>query len=83
MTSIDPYGCREAFRRLDDFLDRELAPAEIALVEAHLEVCAVCAREFRFEATVLSAVRGKVQRISVPDGLHARIWDRIRRHGGG
>jgi len=83
MRSIDPTRCREVFRRLDDYLDRELTPAEIVLVERHLEVCAVCAREFRFEATVLDHVRGKVRRLSVPAGLYARVWDRIRRGGGG
>jgi anti-sigma factor (TIGR02949 family) len=79
MERIDAYDCREAFSRLDDYLDRELTPDEIARVEAHLETCAMCAREFRFEATVIADARGKLQRIAVPPGLHARVWDRVRR----
>ena len=46
--------CEEAFRRLDDFLDRRLARAEMHLIEEHLEICAACAREFTFEASVLN-----------------------------
>lgn len=68
-----PYDCREAFRRLDDFLDRELTAAEMEAVRAHLLDCAVCAREFEFEAAWIRNVRAKVQRIDVSADLKARI----------
>ena len=73
MSPLDRYGCEEAFRRLDDFLDRELAATEAALVQAHLEVCAGCAREFAFEASVLRGVRRKMRQIDVPEELQARV----------
>jgi anti-sigma factor (TIGR02949 family) len=73
MAQIDRYTCEETFRRLDDYLDRELAPHEIALVQAHLEVCAICASEYTFEASALERLRDKLQRIPAPVGLRAKI----------
>jgi anti-sigma factor (TIGR02949 family) len=75
--------CEETFRRLDDFLDRELAAAEMDLVRQHLETCAGCAQEFDFEASVLLEVRAKVQRIAAPDELLSRITRLIARERDG
>ena len=74
--------CEEAFRRLDDFLDRRLAHREMHLIEEHLEICAACAREFTFEASVLTGVRRKLRQLSVPPDLLARIAAQIRAAGG-
>ncbi len=71
--------CEETFRRLDDFVDRELTPEEMALVRDHLESCAACAGEYRFEAEVLDAVRSKLRRIAVPSDLVQRISESIRK----
>ena len=57
MALVDRYTCEDAFRRLDDYLDRELTDREIAKIEEHLRYCAVCASEYRFEASVLNCVR--------------------------
>jgi len=73
MTHLNRYTCEEAFRRLDDYLDRELSAEEMTLVHEHLEICAGCAREFNFEASVLRGVREKLQQIDLPDSLQARI----------
>ena len=76
MTHLDRlnrYTCEEAFRRLDDYLDRELTPEETALVQEHLEICAGCAREFNFEASVLGGVRDKLRQIDLPPSLQSRI----------
>jgi anti-sigma factor (TIGR02949 family) len=73
MTHLNRYTCEEAFRRLDDYLDRELSAEEMTLVHEHLEICAGCAREFNFEASVLHGVREKLQQIELPDSLQARI----------
>lgn len=77
MTPLDRFTCEETFRRLDDYMDRELSPAELAAVEAHLSTCAVCTREFRFEATVLQQVRGKVERLAAPQDLLGRILGQL------
>jgi anti-sigma factor (TIGR02949 family) len=79
---LDEYTCEEAFRRLDDYLDRELAPRELALVEQHLQVCARCAHEFRFEARVLERVRQNLQRVAAPPGLKERVQAALRAAAG-
>ena len=73
MSALTPYTCAEAFRRLDDYLDRELSAEEMELVREHLEVCAGCASEFEFEASVLRGVRAKLRQIDVPADLQARV----------
>jgi anti-sigma factor (TIGR02949 family) len=73
MTPVSRYTCEEAFRRLDDYLDRELSAEETALVNEHLEICAGCAREFNFEESVLEGVRAKLRQIELPPTLQARI----------
>ena len=75
MTRLNRYTCEEAFRRLDDYLDRELSAEETVLVNEHLEICAGCAREFNFESSVLRGVRAKLRQIDVPASLQTRILD--------
>ena len=70
--------CEEVFARLDDFLDqRELTPAEMRLVEEHIETCAACASEHRFERQVVDSVRAKLQRIELPEALRQSIVARL------
>ena len=73
MTHLSRYTCEEAFRRLDDYLDRELSAEEAVLVKEHLEICAGCAREFDFESSLLKGVRAKLRQIELPPTLQARI----------
>jgi anti-sigma factor (TIGR02949 family) len=77
--SLDRMTCEAAFRRLDDFLDRELSTEEMRLVEEHLHLCEVCTREFIFEASVLAGVKRKLRAIDMPPDLIARISARIDR----
>jgi anti-sigma factor (TIGR02949 family) len=82
MAHIDRYTCEETFRRLDDYLDRELTPHEMQLVREHLEICAVCAAEYAFEESVLRQVRSKLQRIAAPPDLLAKITRALRQARG-
>ncbi len=70
---IDQLTCEETFRRLDDFLDRELSENECRLVREHLEICAVCAKEFEFEASLWNEVRAKLQHTVVPPNLREKV----------
>jgi putative zinc finger protein len=70
--------CHESLRRLDDYLDRNLAPDEVQLVQAHLRECLRCARQFRFEASVLDGIRLRLRHLSVPSGLLQAIQLRLR-----
>ena len=58
---------------MDEFLDRELAAHEAALVREHLETSAACASEYSFEENVLITVKAKLRRVAVPAELRARI----------
>jgi anti-sigma factor (TIGR02949 family) len=69
--------CEEAFRRLDDFLDRRLSPEETRLVEEHLRICDACTREFTFEGSVLNGVRQKLRQLDAPADLVARVLSRL------
>ena len=73
MTPLGPHTWQEAFQRLDAYLDRELSPDEMRLVREHIEVCAVCAAEFEFEASVLDGVRRKLRQVDLPPDLIARV----------
>jgi mycothiol system anti-sigma-R factor len=73
MSPLDRYTCEEVFRRMAEYLDRELAQSEVARVRAHLETCAACAGEYAFEESVLRTVRAKLQRTSMPIDLRERI----------
>lgn len=78
MTRPTPHTCRDAFLRLHDYLDRELAPEDLRRVREHLDACVRCAREFRFEAAVLDALRVALRRVELPAGLRARVATALR-----
>lgn len=82
MTNLDRYTCEEAFRRIDDYVDRQLAPDEMELVREHLVTCAACAHEFRFEASLLHGVKEKLRHIDLPNELQARILAGLQRAEG-
>jgi anti-sigma factor (TIGR02949 family) len=74
----DRLTCEETFERLDDYLDRELDAAERRRVDEHLAVCDVCTAEYRFEATVLDALRDRLRRVRVPEAVRVRLLTRLR-----
>jgi anti-sigma factor (TIGR02949 family) len=79
MTKLNRSNCEEAFRRLDDFLDRQLSPQEMLLIEEHLRICDWCTREFNFEASVLHGLKRKLRQIDVPADLVAKSLANIPR----
>jgi anti-sigma factor (TIGR02949 family) len=79
--NLDRYTCLETVRRLDDYLDRELSPAETHEVERHLEVCDHCLKRFQFEGTVLDDLRVKLRRVVVPETLETRLRRALRDDG--
>jgi anti-sigma factor (TIGR02949 family) len=77
VTQLSRTNCEEAFRLLNDFLDRRLTPEETKIIEEHLEICAWCAREFNFETSVLHGLKRKVRQLDVPTGLLSRILSQL------
>jgi anti-sigma factor (TIGR02949 family) len=77
VTQLSRTNCEEAFRKLNDYLDRRLTPEETRIIEEHLEICAWCAREFAFETSVLHGLKRKVKQIDAPAGLLSRILSQL------
>lgn len=77
MSHAERFTCEEMFRNVDRYLDRTLSTDELRRVEAHLEECATCASEYRFERSLLDDVRAKLRRIDLPSDLMSRISARL------
>ncbi len=72
------YTCEETFRRLEDYVDRELSAEEMERVREHLKTCEGCAHEFHFHEQTLQSLRNRLQRIAMPPALLSRITQAIR-----
>jgi anti-sigma factor (TIGR02949 family) len=83
MTQLNRSNCEEAFRRLDDFLDRRLTPDEMRLIEEHLQICAWCTREFNFEASVLNGVKQRLRQLDAPADLVSKVLSQLPSQGEG
>jgi anti-sigma factor (TIGR02949 family) len=81
MTRRERYSCEDTFRRLDDYVDRNLTEAEREHVEQHLRECEACAREYDFEHSLVQEIRGKLQRIKAPADLLNMISARLTKAG--
>jgi anti-sigma factor (TIGR02949 family) len=79
MMHLNRFTCEEAFRRLDDYLDRALSETEQSKVLEHLEICASCTAEFNFESSVLEGVKRKMRHIEIPTDLLSRLTSTIAR----
>jgi anti-sigma factor (TIGR02949 family) len=70
-------ACEAILLRLDDYIDRELSPSEVHMVEQHIEECLRCASRYRFEISLIREVRYRLRRIRLPGDLVARIRLRL------
>jgi len=67
------FDCEETFKRMQDYLDRELSPDEVRMVREHLEGCGICAEEYIFESSILRRVRRCLADLEVPGDLFERV----------
>lgn len=67
------FDCEHTVRRLWDYLDGQLAPIDLAAVDAHLAECDRCPPHFEFERRFLNAVREAraIVHTASPDQTHA------------
>jgi mycothiol system anti-sigma-R factor len=70
--------CADCLERLYAYLDRELAPAEVTAVRAHLDDCGGCEDSFVLEQRFLARVRDCCQEDVAPTELRTRIVARLR-----
>jgi anti-sigma factor (TIGR02949 family) len=75
----DRSTCERAVSLLNEYLDRELSPADEAAVRCHLEVCEACSDRFAFEGKLLATIRAKSQSARAPAPLRRRIADLLDR----
>jgi anti-sigma factor RsiW len=64
---------RDAWARLDEFLDGALAAEARWAVVAHLEDCAICRRHVATKARLRGMVREHLTALEPPPGLNARL----------
>jgi anti-sigma factor RsiW len=70
LTAGEPrLTCDQLLRRLDDYVDRALSPAQLDRVEHHLADCLACAGAARFEAGLIAGLRVRLRRITLPASL--------------
>lgn len=79
MNELSAATCAQVFARLADYLDGELSAEEMRLVEHHLELCEVCASEYRFEESVLSVLKQRARSDAVPETLRQRVTSMLDR----
>ncbi len=71
MSDID---CKEALKKLYEYLDGELSPTDARDIEHHLEICAACYPEVRLTTEYREALRRAAQgQPCCPEGLRHRI----------
>ncbi|HEY3328520.1 MAG TPA: zf-HC2 domain-containing protein [Capsulimonadaceae bacterium] len=79
VVSFDFYSCEEAVKRLNDYLDHELDPAERDDVVKHLKLCKPCLERFSFEQSLIVSLKTKVQKFCAPTELKSRLSTLIHR----
>ena len=70
--------CADCLERLYAYLDRELRPAEVTEVRAHLDDCGGCEENFVIEERFLARVRDCCAEDKAPSELRTRIVTRLR-----
>ena len=76
--TLDP--CERCEQMMQPYLDRELAEAEVAEAEGHLDGCEYCRRRYRFEVTLRRYIRTTASE-RMPSGLLAKL-DELRQVAG-
>jgi anti-sigma factor (TIGR02949 family) len=69
---IDEAGCEKCEELLQEYLDRDLDPAEVAVAETHLNGCDYCRRRYRFEETLRRYIRLSASE-RMPPGLLQKL----------
>jgi anti-sigma factor (TIGR02949 family) len=64
--------CERCEELLQEYLDRDLAPAEVTLAESHLNGCDYCRRRYRFEETLRRYIRTTASE-RMPPGLLQKL----------
>ena len=69
--------CSEALLRAYEYLDGELGAEECAKIQAHLDECGPCLREYDLDTTLKALIKRSCGCESAPDSLRTTIMTRI------
>ncbi len=69
--------CSEALLRAYEFLDGELGPDDCAKIQAHLEECRPCLKEYDLDTTLKALIKRSCGSEPAPDALRTTIMTRI------
>ena len=69
--------CDEVLDHLYEFIDSELATADLSRIREHLDECAPCLREYGIEEQVRAVVKRSC-RDAAPEQLRAKVLLKIR-----
>jgi anti-sigma factor (TIGR02949 family) len=78
MSETDDIGCRQALKRLLEFIDRELSGREHESMERHLRTCRSCFSRMQFERRLKQRL-SELATEDVPSISRDRIRDVIKR----
>jgi mycothiol system anti-sigma-R factor len=73
--------CREAVRRMWDYLERALEPTPTEELEAHLDTCTRCCGELEFNRHLREMVAERQSAPLVPPALRDRVELVLRAEG--
>lgn len=73
--------CDAVMRQLWDFLDGELPPERIAMIEDHVKLCDQCRPHAAFERSFKAALRTAHGMDGAPATLGGRVRDALRAQG--
>jgi anti-sigma factor RsiW len=71
-------SCQEVVEVITDYLEGKLAPADVAIFEAHLELCDGCKWYLDQMRTTIAAV-GRIEETDVPPELRDNLLAAFRR----
>jgi len=69
--------CSEALLRVYEYLDGELGPDEVAKIQAHLDECGPCLKEYDLDTTLKSLIKRSCESEHAPETLRLTIMSRI------
>jgi len=76
-TSAGAADCAAVVLRLFEYVDNEAGPEDRELIEAHLDQCGSCLREYERDMLLKSLVRRACHKEQAPSALRMQVVSRI------
>jgi anti-sigma factor RsiW len=72
-------SCRDVVEVVTDYLEGRMSPEDVAIFEAHLELCDGC-KWYVEQMRITIATVGRIDEADVPDEMRATLMDAFRAH---